>query len=74
MALHSPDEAGDIDVCEGGHQVLTVKPIHDAAVAGDSAGEVLQGRRGDVSAYDIQQFMMILQPENPNICSEDNPR
>lgn len=46
-ALHSPDETGDIDVCECGHQVLTVKPIHDAAVAGDSAGEVLQKRRGE---------------------------
>lgn len=46
-ALHSPDETGDIDVCECGHQVLTVKPIHDAAVAGDSAGKVLQKRRGE---------------------------
>lgn len=49
-SLHSPDETGDIDVCECGHQVLTVKPIHDAAVAGDSACKVLQERRGDVSS------------------------
>lgn len=73
-ALHSPDEAGDIDVRECGHQVLTVKAIHDAAVAGDSARKVLQERLGEVSGYDTQQFMMILQPENPNICSEENPR
>lgn len=49
QALHSPDETGDIDVCECGHQVLTVKAIHDAAVAGDSACEVLQERRGEGS-------------------------
>lgn len=46
--LHSPDEAGDVDVRERGHQVLTVKAIHDAAVAGDSARKVLQDRRGDL--------------------------
>lgn len=40
--LYLPDEAGYIDVCEGGHQVLTVESIHDAAVAGDGAGKVLQ--------------------------------
>lgn len=27
---------------EGGHQVLAVEPIHDAAVSGDGAGKVLQ--------------------------------
>lgn len=32
-------------MCEGGHQVLTVKSIHDATVAGDGVGEVLQERR-----------------------------
>lgn len=40
-----PDEAGYIDVREGGHQVLTVEPIHDATVAGDGVGKVLQERR-----------------------------
>lgn len=39
-----PDEAGYIDVREGGHQVLTVESIHDATVAGDGAGKVLQER------------------------------
>ena len=50
-APHSPDEAGDIDVRECGHQVLTVEPIHDAAVAGDSARKVLRESRGAVSGY-----------------------
>lgn len=45
LHLFLPDEAGYVDVCEGGHQVLTVKPIHDAPVAGDGAGKVLQERR-----------------------------
>lgn len=40
-----PDEAGYVDVCEGGHQVLTVESIHDAAVAGDGAGKVLEERK-----------------------------
>lgn len=43
--LFLPDEAGYIDVCEGGHQVLTVEPIHDATVAGDGVGKVLKKRR-----------------------------
>lgn len=37
-----PDEAGDIDVGEGGHQVLAVESVHDAAVSRDGAGKVLQ--------------------------------
>lgn len=37
-----PDEAGDVDVREGGHQVLAVESVHDAAVSGDGAGKVLQ--------------------------------
>lgn len=39
-----PDEAGYVDVREGGHQVLAVESIHDAAVSGDGAGKVLQQR------------------------------
>lgn len=38
-----PNEAGYVDVREGGHQVLTVEAIHDAAVSWDGAGKVLQG-------------------------------
>lgn len=37
-----PDEAGYVDVREGGHQVLAVESIHDAAMSGDGAGKVLQ--------------------------------
>lgn len=36
-----PDEAGYVDMREGGHQVLTVEAIHDAAVSWDGAGKVL---------------------------------
>lgn len=35
------DEAGDVDVDEGGHQELTVEAVHDAAVPGDHVSEVL---------------------------------
>lgn len=38
--VRSPDEASYVDMCEGGHQVLTVESIHDAAVAGDGVGKV----------------------------------
>lgn len=41
-----PDEAGDVDVREGGHQVLAVESIHDAAVSRDGAGKVLQRSDG----------------------------
>lgn len=37
-----PDEAGDVDVREGGHQVLAVESVHDAAMSWDGAGKVLQ--------------------------------
>lgn len=40
--LFLPDEAGYIDVCESGHQVLTVESIHNAAVAGDGVSKVLK--------------------------------
>lgn len=51
--LFLPDEAGYVDVCEGGHQVLTVEPVHDAAVSGDGVGEVLKERRDEV-CHDIR--------------------
>lgn len=35
---------------EGGHQVLAVESIHDAAVSGDGAGKVLQ--RSDGTAWE----------------------
>ncbi len=31
----------DVDVDEGGHQELTVEPVHDAAVSGDDVAKVL---------------------------------
>lgn len=37
-----PDEAGDVDVDEGGHEVLAVEPVHDAAVTRDGVGKILQ--------------------------------
>lgn len=36
-----PDEAGDVHVHKGSHQVLTVKAVHDTSVPGDCVGEVL---------------------------------
>lgn len=37
-----PDEAGDVNVDEGGHEVLAVKPIHDAPVTRDGVGKILK--------------------------------
>lgn len=37
-----PDEAGDVDVDEGGHEVLAVEPVHDAAVTRDGVGKILK--------------------------------
>lgn len=44
-----PDETGDVDVGERGHQVLTVEAVHDSSVAGDGAGKVLGRRRNELS-------------------------
>ena len=43
-----PDEAGNVDMREGGHQVLAVESIHDASVARDGVSKVLQNRGGQV--------------------------
>ncbi len=43
--LFLPDEAGYVDMCESGHQVLTVKSVHDAAVARDGVGKVLKEKK-----------------------------
>lgn len=40
-----PDEAGDVDVDEGGHEILAVKPVHDAAVAWDGVCKILKRER-----------------------------
>lgn len=42
---HPPDEAGDVHVDKGGHQVLAVKAIHDPPVARDGVGKVLAEQR-----------------------------
>ena len=36
-----PDEALDVDVDEGGHEELTIEPVHDASVTGDDVAEIL---------------------------------
>lgn len=38
-----PDEAGDVDVNKGGHEVLAVESVHDATVTRDGVGEILKG-------------------------------
>lgn len=43
--VRTSDKAGDIDVCEGGHQVLAVEAVHDAAVARDGIGKVFDFKR-----------------------------
>lgn len=37
-----PDEAGNVDVSESCHQVLTVEAVHDAAVARNGVGKILR--------------------------------
>ena len=55
--LFLPDKAGDIDMSERGHQVLTIKAVHDASVAGDGAGKVLRKRREEgVRQYKLPQI------------------
>lgn len=46
-----PNKAGYVDVCEGGHQVLTVEAIHDAAVSWDGAGKVLQVEQNRAASH-----------------------
>lgn len=46
-----PNEAGYVDVREGGHQVLTVEAIHDAAVSWDGAGKVLQAEQSRAALH-----------------------
>lgn len=36
----SPDEAGDVHIDKGGHQILAVKAIHDASMARNGVGKV----------------------------------
>lgn len=38
-----PDEAGDVDVDKGGHEVLAVESVHDSTVTRDGVGEILKG-------------------------------
>ena len=42
VAMVVPDEATDVDVGESGHQVLTVKAVHDPTMTWDGVGKVLQ--------------------------------
>lgn len=42
-----PDEAGDVDVDEGGHEVLTVEAVHNSSVPRNGVGEVLQQSRAE---------------------------
>lgn len=41
-----PDEAGDVDVDKGGHEVLAVESVHDATVTRDGVGKILKGGEG----------------------------
>ena len=41
-AILIPDEAPDVDVGEGGHQVLTVEAVHDPTMTWDGVGKILQ--------------------------------
>lgn len=41
-----PDEAGDVDIDKGGHEVLAVESVHDATVTRDGVGEILKGGGG----------------------------
>lgn len=42
VCVYSPDETSDVDVHKGGHEVLTVKPVHDASMARDRVGKILK--------------------------------
>lgn len=48
--VYLPDEAGDVDVNKGGHEVLTVEPVHDASVTRDGVGKVLKPNRSSTRA------------------------
>lgn len=37
-----PDEAGNVDVDESGHEVLAVETVHNAAVTRDGVGKILR--------------------------------
>lgn len=39
--IGAPDEAGDVNINEGGHEVLAVESVHDASVTWDGVGKVL---------------------------------
>lgn len=41
--LNLPYETGDVDMDESGHQVLTVKAIHDSTMARNSVRKILYG-------------------------------
>lgn len=45
-----PDETGDVDVHEGGHEVLAVEAVHDASVTRDGVGKILRKHRGSARA------------------------
>ena len=45
VRIRRRDEAGNVDVHEGGHQELAVETIHDAAVAGYDVAEVFDFER-----------------------------
>lgn len=40
-----PDEAGNVDINKCGHEVLTVKPIHNATMTRDSVGKILKAQK-----------------------------
>lgn len=58
-----PDKAGYVDVREGGHQVLAVESIHDAAVSGDGAGKVLQQSSSTAAVKQTKQAESLAQNE-----------
>lgn len=53
---------------EGGHQVLAVEPIHDAAVSGDGAGKVLQQRHSRAA---VNQTLLCLAGDTRVACENE---
>lgn len=45
MDVCLPDEAGNVDINKCCHEVLTVKPIHNATMTRDSVGKILKAQK-----------------------------
>lgn len=50
------DEAGNVDVDEGGHQELAIESVHDATVSGNNVSEILK-KFFHVHSIDMLCFM-----------------